>query len=72
MYNRDSFRFSGRGENAEAIIEAIAIVEHPIAESVKLIIKTFSYAGTGNVLQVQDLLSIAGTLFGFFFPHRGC
>uniref|UniRef100_A0A2P2I8Z8 26S proteasome non-ATPase regulatory subunit 2 n=1 Tax=Hirondellea gigas TaxID=1518452 RepID=A0A2P2I8Z8_9CRUS len=53
--------YLGRGEAAEAVIEAVGIIEHPICESVKLIIQTFSYAGTGNVLQVQGLLATAGT-----------
>eukprot|EP01083_Nonionella_stella_P080636 221681_1 len=55
--------YLGRGEDADAVVEAVSVVEHPISEYVKLTVQTLAYAGTGNVLQVQRLLSIAGERF---------
>lgn len=54
------FLYLGRGENSEAIIEALKIIEHPIRKEAELTVEFCAYCGTGNVLQVQKLLKIVG------------
>ena len=45
--------FLGAQEKSEAIIEALSIIEHPIAKYAVVCIEGCSYVGSGNVLKVQ-------------------
>ena len=48
--------FLGRMEKADAMIEALKTVEHKIAKYAAVVLETCAYAGTGNVLKVQEML----------------
>lgn len=54
------FLFLGKGEAAEFAIEAAKTLSPKIAKSCELTIDTCAYAGSGNVLKVQQLLKICG------------
>lgn len=41
-------------------METLALVDHPIQKFLKLTVETCAFLGTGSVLEVQKLLSIAG------------
>jgi 26S proteasome regulatory subunit N1 len=43
-------------EKAEAMIEALKTIEHKISKYAVLTLETSAYAGTGNVLKVQEML----------------
>eukprot|EP00567_Pseudictyota_dubia_P003558 CAMPEP_0197439458 /NCGR_PEP_ID=MMETSP1175-20131217/6200_1 /TAXON_ID=1003142 /ORGANISM="Triceratium dubium, Strain CCMP147" /LENGTH=934 /DNA_ID=CAMNT_0042969377 /DNA_START=145 /DNA_END=2949 /DNA_ORIENTATION=- len=48
--------FLGRMEMADAMLEALRTVEHKIAKYAAIVLETCAYAGTGNVLKVQEML----------------
>lgn len=48
--------FLGRMEKAEAMIEALRTIEHKISKLAAVILETCAYAGSGNVLKVQEML----------------
>lgn len=48
--------FFGRMERADGMIEAVKTVEHKMGKYAAVTIETCAYAGTGNVLKVQELL----------------
>jgi len=48
--------FLGRMEMADAMLEAVRTVEHKIAKFAAIVLETCAYAGTGNVLKVQEVL----------------
>uniref|UniRef100_A0A7S2EGD7 26S proteasome non-ATPase regulatory subunit 2 homolog n=1 Tax=Trieres chinensis TaxID=1514140 RepID=A0A7S2EGD7_TRICV len=48
--------FLGRMEMADAMLEALRTVEHKIAKYAAVVLETCAYAGTGNVLKVQEML----------------
>lgn len=48
--------FMGQMEKAEAMMEALRTIEHKIAKYALLTLETCAYAGTGNVLKVQEML----------------
>ena len=48
--------FLGQMEKADAMIEAIRTIEHKISKYAVVILETCAYAGTGNVLKVQEML----------------
>lgn len=48
--------FLGKMEQADAIIEAVKTVEHKIGKYALVVLDTFAYAGSGNVLKVQEML----------------
>jgi 26S proteasome regulatory subunit N1 len=48
--------FLGQMEKAEAMIEALRTIEHKIAKYALLTLETAAYAGSGNVLKVQEML----------------
>jgi 26S proteasome regulatory subunit N1 len=54
------FLFLGRGELAESAIEASKTLNPKIAQYCELTVDTCAYAGSGNVLKVQQLLKICG------------
>eukprot|EP01027_Heterolobosea_sp_BB2_P017777 GEZU01025151.1.p1 GENE.GEZU01025151.1~~GEZU01025151.1.p1 ORF type:complete len:915 (-),score=306.66 GEZU01025151.1:111-2855(-) len=52
--------FLGKQEAADAIIETSKTLSPKIAKYCEITVETCAYAGTGNVLKVQRLLSICG------------
>jgi 26S proteasome regulatory subunit N1 len=48
--------FLGRMEKADAMLEAVRTVEHKIAKYAAVVLETCAYAGSGNVLKVQEML----------------
>jgi 26S proteasome regulatory subunit N1 len=48
--------FLGKMEKAEAMIEALKTIEHKISKFAAIVLETFAYAGSGNVLRVQEML----------------
>jgi len=48
--------FLGKMEKADAMLEAVATVDHKIAKYASIVLETCAYAGSGNVLKVQEML----------------
>jgi 26S proteasome regulatory subunit N1 len=48
--------FIGRQDAADATIETLKVIENPIAKTFEVMVEIASYAGTGNVLQIQKML----------------
>ncbi|EED91877.1 26S proteasome regulatory subunit RPN1 2 [Thalassiosira pseudonana CCMP1335] len=48
--------FLGRMEKAEAMLEALRTIEHKISKLAVVVLETCAYAGSGNVLKVQEML----------------
>ena len=48
--------FLGRMEKADAMLEALRTVEHKIAKYAAIVLETSAYAGSGNVLKVQEMM----------------
>eukprot|EP00566_Odontella_aurita_P002490 CAMPEP_0113572108 /NCGR_PEP_ID=MMETSP0015_2-20120614/25918_1 /TAXON_ID=2838 /ORGANISM="Odontella" /LENGTH=932 /DNA_ID=CAMNT_0000475117 /DNA_START=74 /DNA_END=2872 /DNA_ORIENTATION=+ /assembly_acc=CAM_ASM_000160 len=48
--------FLGRMEMADAMLEALRTIEHKIAKYAAIVLETCAYAGTGNVLKIQEML----------------
>merc|ERR1719297_245122 len=48
--------FLGRMEKADAMLEALKTVEHKITKYAVIVLETCAYAGSGNVLKVQEML----------------
>lgn len=48
--------FLGQMEKADAMIEALRTIEHKISKFAVLMLESCAYAGTGNVLKVQEML----------------
>jgi len=48
--------FLGRMEKAEAMLEALRTIEHKISKFAAILLETCAYAGSGNVLKVQEML----------------
>jgi len=48
--------FMGQMEKAEAMMEALRTIEHKISKYALLTLETVAYAGSGNVLKVQEML----------------
>ncbi|CAG8471978.1 12679_t:CDS:10 [Acaulospora colombiana] len=50
--------YLGKQENAEATLETLKAIDHPISKQVGVLVEICSYAGTGNVLKIQNMLHI--------------
>ncbi len=51
--------FLGRQEGeADAVLETLRVIEHKIAHDTSILITACAYAGTGNVLKVQEFLRL--------------
>jgi len=50
--------FLNKAEAAEAMLEAVRTVAHPMGKYAELTLETCAYAGTGDVLRVQRLLHL--------------
>lgn len=48
--------FLGQMEKASAMVEAVRTIEHKISKYAVLMLETCAYAGSGNVLKVQEML----------------
>lgn len=48
--------FLGQMEKADAMLEALRTIEHKISKYALLTLETCAYAGTGNVMKVQEML----------------
>lgn len=48
--------FLGKMEKADAMLEALKTIEHRIGKYAAVLLDTFAYAGSGNVLKVQEML----------------
>jgi len=51
-----SLLFLGQMEKADAMLEALKTIEHKISKYAQITLETCAYAGTGNVLRVQEML----------------
>ncbi|XBW35983.1 hypothetical protein QEN19_001556 [Hanseniaspora menglaensis] len=49
--------FLGMGDNVDDAIEVISAMDHPMATSIETLIMICAFAGSGDVLFIQDLLS---------------
>ena len=48
--------FLGQMEKADAMMEALRTIEHKISKYAVILLETCAYAGSGNVLKVQEIL----------------
>merc|ERR1719352_1072321 len=48
--------YLGQMEKAEAMIEALRTIEHKISKYAVVMLETIAYAGSGNVLKVQEMM----------------
>ncbi|BEJ12927.1 hypothetical protein CspHIS471_0301010 [Cutaneotrichosporon sp. HIS471] len=48
--------FLGRQDAADATLETLKVIEHPIARSAEVLVEVCAYAATGNVLKIQSML----------------
>lgn len=48
--------FLGQMEKAEAMMEALRTIEHKISKYAVVMLETCAYAGSGNVLKVQEMM----------------
>ena len=51
-----AFLFLGKQDAADAPIETLKVIEHPIAKQLEVLVEIVAYAGTGNVLKIQKML----------------
>jgi len=52
--------YLGKQELAEVTVEAVQVIEGPMGKYAALTLDTLAYAGTGNVLKIQKMLSECG------------
>jgi 26S proteasome regulatory subunit N1 len=50
--------FLGKEERCEAALEAVQTVEHKMGKYAQVVLESCAYAGTGNVLKVQQMLHL--------------
>lgn len=48
--------YVGSGDEADATIETLRAIEHPISKSAQVLVDMCSFAGSGNVLKIQQML----------------
>ena len=53
--------YVGKTDLIEAPVEAVKAIDHPVAQSIEILLVMCAYAGSGNVLQIQRLLNEAAT-----------
>ena len=53
--------FIGRQEDSDATIETLKAIEAPIGQQAEVLVQLCAYAGTGNVLKVQEMLHLCTT-----------
>ncbi|KAI9361204.1 armadillo-type protein [Zopfochytrium polystomum] len=50
--------FLGKQEASDATLETLKAIEHPVSKLVEIIVESFSFIATGNVLKVQHMLHL--------------
>lgn len=50
--------YMGKYDQIDDVLETIDAIEHPIVKTLKVLVTICAYAGTGNVLQIQQLLQM--------------
>lgn len=50
--------FIGKNEKADAMMEIVKTIEHRMGRYTQVVLDTCAYAGTGNVLKVQEMLHL--------------
>jgi len=50
--------YLGRTERCEAMLEAVKTIEHNRGKFAQIVLEACAYAGTGNVLQIQQMLRV--------------
>jgi len=50
--------YLGKQEACWVALETVKVIEHPIGKEFSVLVETCAYAGTGNVLKVQQMLHI--------------
>ncbi|KAI9015987.1 armadillo-type protein [Hyaloraphidium curvatum] len=50
--------FLGKQDAADATLETLKAIEHPLAKQAGVLVQICAYAGTGNVLKIQEMLHI--------------
>ena len=50
--------YLGKGEQVEVILESLKTIPEPLQSFANILVDVCAYAGTGNVLKIQQLLSI--------------
>ena len=50
--------FLGHGEKADAVLEAVKTVEHRTGKFAAVVLESVAYAGSGNVLKVQEMFHL--------------
>lgn len=48
--------YMGQGEQVDDVLETISAIEHPMTSAIEVLVSACAYAGTGDVLLIQDLL----------------
>ncbi|KAI8325921.1 26S proteasome regulatory complex, non-ATPase subcomplex, Rpn1 subunit [Martensiomyces pterosporus] len=56
--------FLGSQDASDATLETLKAIEHPIGKQASILVQVCSYAGTGNVLEVQKMLHICAEHLG--------
>ena len=50
--------YLGKGEQVDVILESLKVIPEPLQSFASILVDVCAYAGTGNVLKIQQLLSI--------------
>lgn len=50
--------YMGKYDQVDDVLDAIDAIEHPISKSLRILINICAFAGTGNVLEIQELLQL--------------
>ena len=50
--------FFGKQDSSDAIVETLKAIEHPIAQEAIVLLSLCSFAGTGEVLRIQQMLRL--------------
>lgn len=50
--------FLGRQDAADATLQTLKAIEHPIARSAEILVEVCAFAATGNVLKIQNMLHL--------------
>ena len=58
LISKYQINFSGKQEDVDTILEALKVMAEPFRSMATTIVDICAYAGTGNVLKVQQLLHI--------------
>lgn len=48
--------YIGKQDDSDATVETLKAIEHPVANQARILVDACAFAGTGNVLKVQEML----------------